>query len=239
MVIILIKRKYIIFSCFLVFFMLLGVLLLTHPENTEVSITGSFTKTVVLDAGHGYPDGGAEGTTKVTEEAINLDVTKKLQKLLEKSGISVILTRADENGIFDEGLKTIRKKKVSDMKNREKIINSSGADYFISIHMNKFTDSKYSGPQVFYNSDFDEGKLLAESIQKELIAELKPKMEREIKKSDKNIYLLKNSNIPAVLIECGFLSNPQEEKLLLTEEYKEKIAWAIYKGIISNFQMNR
>lgn len=238
MVIILIKRRYIIFSCFLVCFMLLGVLILTHPENTEASITGAFTKTIVLDAGHGYPDGGAEGSTKVTEEAINLDVTRRLQKLLEKSGISVILTRADENGIFDDDLETIRKKKVSDMKNREKIINSSGADCFISIHMNKFTDSKYSGPQVFYNSTFDDGKLLAQSIQKELITELKPKMEREIKKSDKNIYLLKNSKIPAVLIECGFLSNPEEEKLLLTDEYKERVAWAIYKGIISHFNIN-
>ncbi len=236
--IIFIKRRHIIASVLVFIFFVITGLILLFPENIAVSTPGAYRKTIVLDAGHGYPDGGAEGSGKVTEEELNLEVTLKLQELLEKSGINVILTRADVNGIFDEGLSTIRKKKVSDMKNREKIINSSEADFFISIHMNKFTDSKYSGPQVFYSAAFDEAKTLAESIQKELIFELKPKMEREIKKADSNIYLLKNSKIPAVLVECGFLSNPQEEKLLLTEEYRETVAWAIYKGIITQFQMN-
>ena len=104
--------------------------------------------------------------------------------------------------------------------------------------MNKFTDSKYSGPQVFYSSTFDESKIISEYIQKELIKELKPEMEREIKKADSEIYLLKKAEIPAVLVECGFLSNPKEEKLLLKDDYKKKVAWAIYKGLITYFSEN-
>ena len=192
-------------------------------------------KTIVLDAGHGKPDGGAVGNSGTEEDALNLEVTLFLQKFLEKSGINVVLTRADENGIFDEDAKSIKQKKVSDMHNREKIMNESGADVFLSIHMNKFTEAKYSGPQVFYSSQFEEARALAEIIQKELISELHPKMEREIKKADSGIYLLKNAEIPAVLVECGFLSNPEEEKLLKTEKYKESIAWAIYKGIVTYF----
>lgn len=235
MIVILKKQNFIIIICILIITVMCAGLLLKNNTDTSVNALPYLGKTVVLDAGHGYPDGGAVGLSGTEEDALNLEVTLFLQGFLEKSGINVILTRADENGIFDENKGNIKNKKLSDMKNREKIMNESGADIFVSIHMNKFTDSKYSGPQVFYSANLEEGKLLAETVQKELIAELKPKMEREIKKAGSGIYLLKNAELPAVLVECGFLSNPDEERLLKTAEYRKRTAWAIYKGIITYF----
>jgi len=213
-------------------------LLMRQSDFVPVSALPCYGKTIVLDAGHGLPDGGAVGKSGTEEESLNLSVTLYLQEYLEKSGVDVILTRADENGIFDKDKNNIKNKKVSDMHNREKIMNESDADIFLSIHMNKFTESKYSGPQVFYSASHEEGKIMAEIIQKELIHELKPKMEREVKKADSGIYLLKKAKIPAVLVECGFLSNPEEEKLLLSDDYKKRIAWAIYKGIITYYSEN-
>lgn len=234
-----IKKRYFIF---IVSFMILSVIGLGvisfKTASVTTSATGRVTKTIILDAGHGEPDGGAVGLSGVTEADLNLEVAKNLQKLLKKDRFNVIMTRTDEKGIFDESLNTIKKKKVSDMHNREKIMNSSGGDIFLSIHMNKFTDSKYSGPQVFYSPTLPQSENIADRIQKELISQLEPEMEREIKKADNSIYLLKQAQIPAVLVECGFLSNIKEEKLLSSDEYQEKIAKAIYKGITAYFQNN-
>lgn len=234
MIIFLRKKHLFLFSG--IFFLLLLSIKLISASQPEVpaSNLSKNTKTIVLDAGHGIPDGGAVGNTGANEAEINLDVTLKLKQHLKKSGIKVILTRSDENAIFDNNLKTIKQKKVSDLHNREKIINSSDADFFVSIHMNKFTDSKYSGPQVFYSPSFNQSETLAKNIQNSLISELNPEMKREIKKSDGSIYLLKSAKIPGVLVECGFLSNDKEEKLLLSSAYREKVAFAIYKGIMNS-----
>ena len=146
------------------------------------------------------------------------------------------MTRADEQGIYDSD-GTIRNKKRSDMSNREKLMNDSDADVFLSIHMNKFTDSKYSGPQVFYSSNKEESKELAQILQEELIAVLNPESQREIKKATNDIYLLKKAKVPAVLVECGFLSNAKEEEKLKDEEYQKEVAWAIYCSIIKYFSL--
>ena len=129
----------------------------------------------------------------------------------------------------------IKSKKYSDMKNREKIIVESEADAFVSIHMNKFTDSKYSGPQVFYGRHNEKSELLAKNVQESLIDRLNPPSVREIKKADRNIYLLEHAKIPAILAECGFLSNEEEQKKLISDNYQTKVAWSIYCGILKYF----
>jgi len=187
-----------------------------------------------LCATHGAPDGGAVGSNGVLEKDLNLAISLKLQTFLEQSGVAVILTRSDDNGIYSVS-ESIRNKKYSDMKNREKLIKSSNADAFVSIHMNKFTDEQYSGPQVFFSKNRPESEQLARLVQDNLNACVSPPSPRDIKKADSNIYLLKTAELPAGLVECGFLSNKAEQEKLLNENYQKQIAWAIYCGMIQYF----
>lgn len=210
-----------------------GVLKSAVFSNTETFLP-SEGRVIIIDAGHGSPDGGAVGQSGVLEKDLNLAVAKVLQKFLEAGGTQVILTRSDDNGIYDVS-GSIKNKKVSDIKNREKLMRETEADGFISIHMNKFSQSQYSGPQVFYSVNDEESKILAECVQHNLITVLSPVSERETKEAYDSIYLLKNATVPAILVECGFLSNAQEEKKLTDENYQKQIAWAIYCGIIQYF----
>ena len=190
--------------------------------------------TIILDAGHGNPDGGAESADGITEEKINLEIVLKLQELLEQSGSVVILTRSDENGIYDADKETIREKKVSDMKNRVEIGNDSEAEIFVSIHLNKIPQEQYSGHQVFYQKNIEESKELATFIQDNLNYTIQKESKREIL-SLTGKYIMDNVKIPTVTVECGFLSNSKEAKLLKTEDYQTKIAWGIYTGIMDYF----
>ncbi|MBE7022286.1 MAG: N-acetylmuramoyl-L-alanine amidase CwlD [Ruminococcaceae bacterium] len=210
-----------------------GIGLALRPESTAATFSvPGYGSRIVLDAGHGEPDGGAEGESGVLEKDLNLAIARFLQEYLEQSGAEVIMTRTDDNGLFDLGSRTIRQKKRTDLYERERIMNESGADLFVSIHMNKFTDAKYSGPQVFYAPNGEASKRLSEILQQEMISILQPKSQREVKKAGKDIYLLKQAKLPAVLIECGFLSNREEEQRLLSEDYQKRIAWSIYCGIV-------
>lgn len=191
-------------------------------------------KVIVIDAGHGKPDSGAENENGVSEEAINLKIALKLQKYLESSGATVLLTRSDENGIYEIDSKTISQKKVSDIKKRVKIANESSADIYVSIHLNKIPQGQYWGWQTFYNSGNEKSKLLADSIQKNLNETISKDNKREIKKLD-NIYMMKNVEIPIALVECGFLSNEQEASKLQQDDYQSKLAWGIYDGIMDYF----
>lgn len=208
---------------------------MSNVENTLLTSSTPVTnKVVILDAGHGKPDEGAEGLNGTTEEKTNLSITLKLQKLLEESGATVILTRSDENAIYDLDKNTLKEKKVSDIKNRVKIGNESSADILISIHLNKGDSESYSGWQTFYKKNDEKGKRLATSIQKELKETIKVENHREANEIS-NIYLVDNVQIPVTIVECGFLSNPQEEQKLLTDEYQNQLAWGIYNGILKYF----
>lgn len=191
-------------------------------------------KKIVIDAGHGKPDEGAESSSGTTEAETNLKIALKLQNLLEQSGSTVILTRSDENAIYDIDAKTLRQKKVSDIHNRVKIGNESSADIFVSIHLNKIPQQQYDGWQTFYNAQSAEGKKLAESIQNNLNEAIQKENNR-VAKSIENIYIVKHVEIPLTIVECGFLSNPEEEKLLLQDDYQNRLAWGIYNGIIDYF----
>lgn len=177
---------------------------------------------------------GAVSNNGVSEADINLKIVLKLQQLLEQSGTEVILTRSDENAIYDLDKKTLRDKKNSDIKNRVKIGNNSSADIFVSIHLNKIPQRQYSGWQTFFKDGNEDSKKLATSIQNNLNEAMQKENKREPLKIN-NIYIIKKVEIPTTIVECGFLSNPEEEKLLQQDEYQDKLAWGIYNGIMQYF----
>lgn len=191
-------------------------------------------KTIIIDAGHGIPDEGAESSIGTTEAEINLKIALKIQNLLEQSGAKVLLTRSDENGIYDLDKETLREKKISDIRNRVKIANEESADIFVSIHLNKIPQESYSGWQTFYNKNSLEGRKLAKSIQNSLNKTIEKENRRVPMKID-NVYIIKHVDIPITIVECGFLSNKQEEKELLDDLYQDKLAWGIYNGIMNYF----
>lgn len=196
--------------------------------------TISFNKpyTVVVDAGHGEPDGGAVGINGTIEKDINLQIALKLREVLENRGVRVIMTRTDDNSICDNSARTLHEKKVSDMHNRLEIINTSGADLFLSIHMNSFSDPKSGGLHVFYSRNHPEAEETATLIQ-ESIAELTGAKTHAVKTASDTLFLMKNPIPPAILIECGFISNPEEEKLLNDDNYQSKIAFSIANAVIN------
>ena len=176
----------------------------------------------------------ARGTT---EAESNLKIALKVQNLLEQSGATVILTRSDENAIYDIDSKTLKQKKISDIHNRVKIGNESSGDIFVSIHLNKIPQQQYGGWQTFYKGESEEGQKLATSIQNSLNESIQKDNTRVPMKID-NIYIVKHVEIPTTIVECGFLSNPEEEQLLLTDDYQNKLAWGIYTGIMDYFYQN-
>ena len=210
---------------------------LNKKENNEYIETVSLPvsgKTIVVDAGHGVPDEGAEAADGTTEAETNLKIALKLQNLLEQSGCTVILTRSDENAIYDIDSQTLRQKKISDIRNRVKIGNESSADIFVSIHLNKIPQQQYDGWQTFYNKNSEDGRKLATSIQNNLNEAIQKENKRVASKIN-NIYIINNVEIPTTIVECGFLSNPEEEKQLLDDSYQNRLAWGIYNGIINYF----
>lgn len=204
-----------------------------HQTVETVSLPVS-NKVVVIDAGHGKPDEGAESSSGTTEAQTNLKIALKVQNLLEQSGCEVILTRSDDEAIYDLDSDTLREKKISDIQNRVKIGNESQADIFVSIHLNKIPQSQYYGWQTFYKQDNEDGKKLATCIQSNLNNSIQRENNRVPLTID-NVYIIKHVEIPTAIVECGFLSNPEEEKLLLDDNYQNKLAWGIYTGIIDYF----
>lgn len=172
----------------------------------------------------------------IREASLNLQIAKKLEKLLVKEGYEVIMTREDENNIADSDKQsTIRSIKVSDIDNRIKIVNESNAEFLISIHMNKFEQSKYFGWQTFYYKNSEKGKLLAENIQKGICNNINRENNRT-PLTISGIKLVEHSKIPAVIVECGFLSNSEDLKLLQEEDYQQKLAEGILEGINTYYE---
>ena len=232
-----INKKKVYFTILIILFFsasLISGLLMEKQESIAIVSLPISNKTIVLDAGHGTPDEGAESSNGISEASINLTITRKVQTLLEQSGCNVILTRSDENGIYDLKSKTIREKKVSDIKNRVKIGNESSADAFISIHLNKIPQSQYYGWQAFFKVNSEESEELAKSLQEELNSSIQRQNKREALKITGK-YIIEHVEIPIAIIECGFLSNPEEEQLLQQNDYQDKIAWGIYNGIMDYF----
>ena len=229
-----IKRLSLITTCLVLSLFFASSKISSNNEVVQTMTLPVSNKVIVLDAGHGTPDEGATSSDGTSEAGINLSITLKLQKLLENSGATVILTRYDENAIYELDAKTISEKKVSDIKNRVKIGNESSADIFVSIHLNKIPQNQYYGWQSFYKDKDENSKNLATSIQNNLNTSINTENKR-VPLVLNDVYIMKHVDIPICLVECGFLSNETEEALLVTDEYQEKLAWGIYNGIMDYF----
>ena len=170
------------------------------------------------------------------EKDINLAIAKKLCEVFENKGIEVIMTRTGDNGIWDRESDGIRSMKVSDMNNRKRIMNSSKADLFISIHMNSFTDSRANGLHIFYDKSHPEAEELAGMVQ-ENIANITGAKTHTVKAADTRLFLMKEPPMPSILVECGFISNENEEQRLKSDEYQSKIAWSIAESVEKYYQI--
>ena len=233
------RKKIIFWAGIIVTFMFLYSITAYNVNNTKNKTVATVAlpvnnKVIVIDAGHGVPDEGAQSSNGTTEAESNLKIALKVQNLLEQSGCTVILTRSDENAIYDIDSKTLKQKKISDIKNRVKIGNNSSADIFVSIHLNKIPENQYYGWQTFFKDGNEDGKRLANCIQNNLNETIQKENKRTPLKIN-NVYIIKHVEIPTVIVECGFLSNPEEEKQLQQEEYQTKLAWGIYNGIMEYF----
>lgn len=190
-------------------------------------------KIIVIDPGHGGIFPGAVAQDGTLEKDINLNIALYLRELLEQNGSYVIMTRESDIGLYSEGGSN-KKKKNEDLENRKKLAQGSHGDLFVSIHLNSFPQSQYYGAQTFYPKDNPSSQALARAIQEELVKALDVGNRRApLIKED--VYVINGQPMPTVLVECGFLSNPQELKKLNNKEYQRKIAWGIYLGIQKYF----
>ncbi len=205
---------------------------------TALSISAGASRTipkralnVVIDAGHGGIDGGALGYSKKAYESdINLYIALKLQKYLITADIGVIMTRSDKNGLYGSKSEGFKKR---DMLKRKEIIENSGADLVVSIHLNKYPTLSRKGAQAFFKQSCERGELAAKKIQNQLNKNINLHRAYQALKGD--YYILNCSDIPSVIAECGFISNPEEEQLLISDEYQDKLAYNIFSGIMSYF----
>lgn len=210
----------VVLICFLVAALAGNRAITTLSENAPLTDR----KLVIIDPGHGGVDGGAISCTGVPESQINLQIAKRLNDLLQLLGVETMMTRAEDRSLHTQG-ETIAAKKVSDLKERVRIANAAQNAILVSIHQNQFTDGRYSGAQVFYSPN-PQSSDLAGMIQRLFIQTVNIGSNRKTKKAD-GIYLLQKVDLPAVLVECGFLSNPTEEAKLRTDAYQRKVAAVI------------
>ena len=194
------------------------------------------SRKIIIDAGHGGFDGGASAADGTVEKDINLQISQKVCALLKISGYDVIMTRNDDTGTEDDEQAAIAKRKKSDLSNRLKLMRENPDAIFVSIHLNKFTTSAASGAQVFYTKNYPDAYNLANCVQSSIKTLLQPENTRVVKQGTGSTYLLKNAATPAIIVECGFLSNKQELEKLKQDEYQSQMAFAIVGGIMEFYK---
>ncbi len=210
-------------------FLIAGLAVLNRNLEEQVSSSKVTIRknTVVLDAGHGGGDPGKVGVKDVVEKEINLEIAKKVEKILKKAKIKVVMTREEDAMLAGEGSTGT---KAADMKERVRIINEEAPQLAVSIHQNSYQDAVVHGAQVFYYSESSDGEKAAKIMQNALLA-VDEDNTREAK-ANNTYYLLKRTEVPTIIVECGFLSNPEDANNLCNEEYQDKISEAICKGIL-------
>lgn len=201
----------------------------TEKGNYVFSSNGKIT--VILDAGHGGEDGGASGKNGILEKDLNLSICMKIGKELTDNGVNVLYTRTEDILLYDKSADHANRKKALDLAERVKIAQNTPNCIFVSIHMNSFPETKYSGLQTYYSKNNINSKSLALQIQTAVRSMIQKQNNRKIVKASSNIYVLDRLECPAVLIECGFLSNPEECRLLSTEIYQNQLSEIISQEI--------
>lgn len=219
----------IVMTCLLV----LSILIVVKESAEYVSVlkengTKATRHTIVIDPGHGGNDPGKVAINSALEKDVNLAIALKLKKYLEQEDMEVVMTRQEDKGLYEE---TDSNKKVHDMKNRLAIMEGAKPALVVSVHQNSYPEESVSGVQVFYYRDSAEGKRAALLMQEQMIATLQPAKEREAKENS-TYYILKKTTVPTIIVECGFLSNQEEADRLTSEDYQERVAWAIHLGIM-------
>lgn len=230
MKIIFVKKKAIYIIIVLLFMSIMFSFLISKRYMAIPSFLVVGKKIIGIDPGHGGIDPGAIGISGTKEDEINLNIALELKKIFGKNGYIVVMTRENEEGLYTNKSKTTREKKTEDLMNRRKIIEDSNCEILLSIHLNSFSDSQYYGAQTFYKKDCEESKRLAYIVQREFKNTL-DKDNNRVPQEREEVFLINEVSVPAILIECGFLSNPNEERLLKTEDYQKKLANAIYNGV--------
>lgn len=221
-------------TCILSF--LLGTFYIPEKSKSTIANVNTPKYTVIIDAGHGGEDGGASSTAGLIEKDINLDIAKKLCDMLKKRGINVVMTREDDRLLYDRNVEYHGRKKKLDLAARLEIAAKTDNAILVSIHMNSFTDPKYSGLQVWYSQNSPESLTLADIIQSKNREMLQPQNKRTTKSATSAIRLLDQAPCPAVLVECGFLSNVEEAKKFESAEYKEQVAYMILCSLCEFFE---
>ncbi len=223
-----------LFSSFVAIMVLLGNRFARQDEKEASKVIKIDTPTIILDAGHGGEDGGAIGANGIYEKDINLRITKLLCDMLRAAGYDVVMTRTEDVLLYDRNENFEGRKKVLDLAARLAVTQEYENAIFVSIHMNAFPESQYCGLQVYHSPNDPRSATLAQEIQTLARDTLMPNNHRKIKPSDGNIYLLDRCTLPAVLIECGFLSNPEEAASLATDSYRRQMAAMLF-GAISTY----
>lgn len=233
--------KKLVFLCALVLLSFLVSIGIINNEKLSRDVSDNFSvknkPIIVVDAGHGGFDGGASTDDGVSEKGINLNIALYLKDYLNFFGFQVVMTRETDTSTEDEGLTTIRSRKSSDLHNRMALMEKTENAIFVSIHQNHYSSSQYSGAQVFYSGNFSEqSSVLAQNIQESIVYYLQPGNTRQIKPCGTSVYLIYNAVKPAVLVECGFLSNYEEAENLKTKDYQRKMAFSIALGILNYYE---
>lgn len=228
-------KNYVRFCLLLCGCVVLGAAVLSRVGSAVVDVLAEVpdVPTVVIDAGHGGEDGGAVSVTGAHESDINLEISLRLNDFLHLFGQKTVMIRTDDCSVYTEG-ETVAQKKVSDIRNRVRLVEQTPNALLVSIHQNYFTESKYRGAQVFYAGS-DGSRVLAERLQQQLAAQVDPRNHRKCKRAS-DIYLMEHVTCPAVLVECGFLSNSAEEALLRNATYQTKLAAAIAGTIFASLE---
>lgn len=228
-------------TIFSILFLTFAITLSYLPNHDPLAVktTVSAAPRIILDAGHGGFDGGAVAADGTVEKNINLEICLTLKDFLESYGYNVILTRDSDISTDNIESDKIARRKKNDLQNRLELMNEYPDAVFVSIHLNKFTTSAASGAQVFYSGKREESAILGGAIQKQIVKLLQPENTRVNKQATAGTYLLYNATIPAVLVECGFLSNRAELEKLKTTDYQKKIAFCIFCGVNEYFSNSK
>lgn len=230
------KKTLITVSVLLILVLLTCIISMPNNKSIFANTNANLTQKIILDAGHGGFDGGAVANDGTVEKDINLNICLSLASLLKQNGFKVIMTRTADVSTEDIESDKIASKKKSDLKNRLMLMKKHEDAVFVSIHLNKFTTSAACGSQIFYSGNDEDSKKLSDLIQNSIVNKIQKDNKRVNKKATSSTYILHNATVPAVLVECGFISNKNELQLLKTEEYQNKMAFCIYCGILDFFK---